>query len=68
MLRRDPATAGIRSSGYGEGQRKLTGCFGLSLGADDYITKPFSRSELVCALKRFFARKARSRNRSSSKI
>ncbi len=41
---------------------KLTG---LGLGADDYITKPFSGNELVARVQSFLRRKERSRQRDS---
>ncbi len=52
ILRRDPATAAIPiimlTAKAGEVDRVL----GLELGADDYVTKPFSPRELVLRIKR----------------
>src|ERR1043166_5944706 len=52
VLRRDPRTRGIPiimlTAKAGEIDRVL----GLELGADDYVTKPFSPRELVLRIKR----------------
>jgi two-component system phosphate regulon response regulator PhoB len=52
ILRRDPLTSGIPivmlTAKAGEVDRVL----GLELGADDYVTKPFSPRELVLRIKR----------------
>jgi DNA-binding response OmpR family regulator len=56
LLRRDPATRGIPivmlTARAGEIDRVL----GLELGADDYVTKPFSVRELVLRVKKLLAR------------
>ncbi len=56
VLRRDPATAAIPvimlTARAGEMDRVL----GLELGADDYVTKPFSPRELVLRIKKLLAR------------
>lgn len=57
MLRRDPATAGIPiimlTAKAGEIDRVL----GLELGADDYVTKPFSPRELTLRVKNLLRRR-----------
>jgi DNA-binding response OmpR family regulator len=56
ILRRDPATSAIPilmlTARAGEMDRVL----GLELGADDYVTKPFSPRELVLRIKKLLAR------------
>ncbi len=56
LLRRDPATARIPiimlTAKAGEVDRVL----GLELGADDYVTKPFSQRELVLRVRKLLAR------------
>jgi two-component system phosphate regulon response regulator PhoB len=56
LLRRDQATAGIPiimlTAKAGEVDRVL----GLELGADDYVTKPFSQRELVLRVRKLLAR------------
>src|SRR6266581_697939 len=56
ILRRDPATAAIPiimvTAKAGEIDRVL----GLEVGADDYITKPFSPRELVLRVKKILLR------------
>jgi DNA-binding response OmpR family regulator len=49
-------------SGHASEDYKLTG---LGLGADDYITKPFSGNELVARVASFLRRRERSRSRST---
>lgn len=60
LLRRDPATAAIPiimvTARAGEVDRVL----GLELGADDYITKPFSPRELVLRVKNMLKRHEKS--------
>jgi two-component system phosphate regulon response regulator PhoB len=57
MLRRDPATAQIPiimlTAKAGEIDRVL----GLELGADDYVTKPFSPRELVLRVRKLLERR-----------
>jgi two-component system phosphate regulon response regulator PhoB len=57
LLRRDPATAGIPiimlTARAGEIDRVL----GLELGADDYLTKPFSPRELILRIKKLLERR-----------
>lgn len=56
ILRRDPVTAGIPmimlTARAGEVDRIL----GLELGADDYVTKPFSPRELVLRIRKLLER------------
>ena len=56
ILRRDPGTAAIPilmlTARAGEMDRVL----GLELGADDYVTKPFSPRELVLRIRKLLAR------------
>lgn len=56
LLRRDPSTAAIPiimlTAKAGEMDRVL----GLELGADDYVTKPFSPRELVLRIKKLLGR------------
>jgi DNA-binding response OmpR family regulator len=56
LLRRDPTTAAIPiimlTAKAGEMDRVL----GLELGADDYVTKPFSPRELMLRIKKLLAR------------
>lgn len=47
MLRRDPATAGIPIIMLTAKAAEIDRVLGLELGADDYVTKPFSPRELV---------------------
>ncbi len=57
ILRRDPATSGLPiimlTAKAGEIDRVL----GLELGADDYVTKPFSPRELVLRVKNLLSRR-----------
>ena len=57
ILRRDPATSGLPivmlTAKAGEIDRVL----GLELGADDYVTKPFSPRELVLRIKNLLSRR-----------
>jgi DNA-binding response OmpR family regulator len=58
ILRRDPATSSMPiimlTAKAGEIDRVL----GLELGADDYVTKPFSPRELVLRVKNLFQRRS----------
>jgi two-component system phosphate regulon response regulator PhoB len=56
MLRRDPATAGIPIIMLTAKAAEIDRVLGLELGADDYITKPFSPRELVLRVKKLLQR------------
>jgi two-component system phosphate regulon response regulator PhoB len=56
MLRRDPATANIPIVMVTAKAAEIDRILGLELGADDYITKPFSPRELVLRVKRILQR------------
>ena len=56
MLRRDPATAGIPIIMLTARAAEIDRILGLELGADDYITKPFSPRELVLRVKKVLQR------------
>ena len=56
MLRRDPATASIPIVMVTAKAAEIDRILGLELGADDYITKPFSPRELVLRIKRIVQR------------
>jgi two-component system phosphate regulon response regulator PhoB len=56
MLRRDPATAGIPIIMLTAKAAELDRIVGLELGAEDYITKPFSPRELVLRVKKVLQR------------
>lgn len=56
ILRRDPATAGIPIIMLTARAAEMDRIVGLELGADDYVTKPFSPRELVLRIKKVLAR------------
>lgn len=56
MLRRDPATAAIPIIMLTAKAAEIDRVLGLELGADDYITKPFSPRELVLRIKKILQR------------
>lgn len=56
MLRRDPATAGVPIVILTAKAAEIDRVLGLELGADDYITKPFSPRELVLRVKNLLQR------------
>jgi DNA-binding response OmpR family regulator len=56
LLRRDPATSGIPVVMVTAKAAELDRILGLELGADDYITKPFSPRELVLRIKNILQR------------
>ena len=56
MLRRDPATAAIPIVMVTAKAAEIDRVLGLELGADDYLTKPFSPRELVLRIKKILER------------
>jgi DNA-binding response OmpR family regulator len=56
MLRRDPATAAIPIVMLTAKAAEIDRVLGLELGADDYVTKPFSPRELVLRVKKVLHR------------
>lgn len=56
MLRRDPATAAVPVIMLTAKAAEIDRVLGLELGADDYITKPFSPRELVLRVKNILQR------------
>ena len=58
MLRRDASTAAIPILMLTAKAAEIDRVLGLELGADDYVTKPFSPRELVARVKRILARGA----------
>jgi two-component system phosphate regulon response regulator PhoB len=57
MLRRDPATAAVPIIMLTAKAAELDRVLGLELGADDYVTKPFSPRELVLRVKKLLERR-----------
>jgi len=58
ILRRDPATASIPIIMLTAKASELDRVLGLEIGADDYVTKPFSPRELVLRVKKQLQRTA----------
>ena len=56
MLRRDPVTTGIPIIMLTAKAAEIDRVLGLELGADDYVTKPFSPRELVLRVKKLLQR------------
>jgi two-component system phosphate regulon response regulator PhoB len=56
ILRRDPATATIPIIMLTARAAEMDRVIGLELGADDYVTKPFSPRELVLRIKKLLSR------------
>jgi len=56
MLRRDPATAGLPIIMLTAKAAEIDRIIGLEVGADDYVTKPFSPRELVLRVKKMLDR------------
>lgn len=57
LLRRDPATAGIPIIMLTAKAAEIDRVLGLELGADDYVTKPFSPRELTLRVKNLMRRR-----------
>jgi two-component system phosphate regulon response regulator PhoB len=57
ILRRDPLTAGIPIIMLTARAAEVDRIVGLEIGADDYVTKPFSPRELVLRIKKVLERK-----------
>jgi two-component system phosphate regulon response regulator PhoB len=58
LLRRDPATSAVPVIMLTAKAAEIDRVLGLELGADDYITKPFSPRELVLRVKKVIKRRA----------
>lgn len=58
LLRRDPTTASIPILMLTARATEVDRVLGLELGADDYVTKPFSPRELVLRVRKLLERKA----------
>jgi two-component system phosphate regulon response regulator PhoB len=56
LVRRDPATAGIPILMLTAKATEVDRVVGLELGADDYVTKPFSPRELVLRVRKLLER------------
>ena len=56
ILRRDPATSAVPILMLTARAAEMDRVLGLELGADDYVTKPFSPRELVLRIKKLLAR------------
>jgi two-component system phosphate regulon response regulator PhoB len=56
MLRHDPATAAVPIVMVTARAAEIDRILGLELGADDYITKPFSPRELILRIKKILQR------------
>jgi two-component system phosphate regulon response regulator PhoB len=56
ILRRDPATAALPVIMLTAKAAEIDRILGLELGADDYITKPFSPRELVLRIRKLLSR------------
>jgi two-component system phosphate regulon response regulator PhoB len=56
MLRRDPLTAAVPIVMVTARAAEIDRILGLELGADDYITKPFSPRELILRIKKILQR------------
>lgn len=63
LLRRDPATAAVPIIMLTAKASEIDRVLGLELGADDYITKPFSPRELVLRIKNLLRRQQTSQEK-----
>ncbi|MBX3743793.1 MAG: response regulator transcription factor [Verrucomicrobiae bacterium] len=63
LLRRDPATAGVPIIMLTARAAEIDRVLGLELGADDYVTKPFSPRELVLRVRKLLERRTQSAER-----
>jgi len=59
LLRRDPATASVPIIMLTAKAAEIDRVLGLELGADDYVTKPFSPRELVLRVRKLVERRQR---------
>jgi DNA-binding response OmpR family regulator len=57
ILRRDPSTAGMPILMLTARAAEMDRVLGLELGADDYVTKPFSPRELVLRIRKLLVRR-----------
>jgi DNA-binding response OmpR family regulator len=64
LLRRDPATAAIPIVMLTARAAEIDRVLGLELGADDYVTKPFSPRELVLRIRKLLDRRRQSETKS----
>src|SRR5262245_12045959 len=68
ILRRDPRTSGIPIIMVTAKAAEMDRVVGLELGADDYLTKPFSPRELVLRVKRLLRSSAEARDQLSELV
>ncbi len=58
-LRKDPATASISVMLLTRHSSRASVRLGMTLGADDYLTKPFTKPELIAAFEELLSKRAR---------
>ncbi len=63
LVRRDPATSGVPILMLTAKAAEIDRVLGLELGADDYVTKPFSPRELILRVKKLLERGQSSKGR-----
>jgi two-component system phosphate regulon response regulator PhoB len=68
ILRRDTTTAGIPIVMLTAKAAEMDRVVGLEIGADDYVTKPFSPRELVLRIKKLLARSSTEPDSSSLRL